>query len=57
MRALFDSNWMFLLMTISKSDPEFNEILKRLMDEDAKPHEEIGKGREPKPMLKKKQCD
>ena len=44
-------------MTISKSDPEFNEILKRLMDEDAKPHEEIGKGREPKPMLKKKQCD
>ena len=40
-------------MTTSKEDKDFNETLKRLMEKDPKPHEEMKKGREPKPAPQK----
>jgi len=41
-------------MTCSQQDKQFNETLKRMMDAKPKPHEEMKKGREPKPAPKKK---
>ncbi|WP_290484486.1 MULTISPECIES: hypothetical protein [unclassified Hyphomonas] len=34
-------------------DKDFNETLKRMMDAKPKPHEEMKKGREPKPAPSK----
>jgi|TARA_R100000656_G_C3930209_1_gene124676 hypothetical protein len=41
-------------MTCSQQDKQFNETLKRMMEKKPKPHEEMKKGREPKPAPKKK---
>lgn len=39
-------------MSKSPDDPEFNATLRRLIKQKPKPHDEMKKGREPKPTKK-----